>query len=139
MAQQGATHDDESTPEFAAQVYANDPTRDHFDDIVAEVCAEYIDDGLEPATDSVLSPAALAVKLAAKAFGYGARNMIDFDGDDEVKIAYDVYDQDDRDATPIDLIRLAAHADTVSPRTVRFHDSDAASVRVYVEVDGRRD
>jgi len=138
VARQGATHDDESTPEFAAQVYANDPTRDHFADIVAEVCAEYTASDSEPATDSVPSPAAVAAKLAAKAHGYGARSMIDFDGDDEVEVEYDSFEQDDPHGTPIDLIRLAAHADAASPRTVRYRDG-AGAVRVYVEVDGRRD
>lgn len=136
MARQGATHDDESTPEFAAQLYANDPTRDHFDDIVAEVCAEYIDADVEPATDSVPSPAALAAKLAAKAHGYDAQSLIDFDGDDEVEVEYDSFDHDDPHATPIDLIRLATHAADTSPRTVRYRDG-AGAVRVFVEVERR--
>jgi hypothetical protein len=129
--------DDESTPEHAADVFADDLSQANFDAIVEAVRAEYTRDDRYPVDDvGVLSPTGLAVRLAADALGFDAASMIDFDGADEVTVEYDAFERDDPHATPIALARLAGLADAATNRNVRFRDG-AGSVRIYVDVDRR--
>jgi len=98
--------DDESTfeqptPEARADAYADAPSQDTFDAIVDAVEREYAEADHDPATTTVLTPVGLAARLAADAVGFDATSMIGFDRDDEVKVPYDSFEQDDPHATPM--------------------------------------
>jgi len=133
------TTTDDSTPEELAAEYAADQTQENFDDVVDAVGEEYIRDGHSPFTDvGVLTPVGLAVRLCGNALGYDAGATINFDGDDEVAVKYDSFEQGDPHATPIDIVRLAGQADEAAGRRVRFRNG-AGLVRIYVDVPERRE